>query len=232
MAGAARNKKRRRGLKVSRKQKNRSKFIKPQFSHQAIKEKWDNSLSEKDNMAKLGITLDPNIKITQMQQKKASVTWDNITPEDAAATKNLAKFLNVDYTPLGDGADVTPAVRARPPPSAAAVSGAVAALDGNRRRRPMSEADQAYLAALLRRHRRDYAAMARDIKTNYFQYAEGKLRRLCTQFIALEAPHRLVPVPDEVNSNGEEEDGRDGLGDAAATPLALMKTKKLKKPLL
>jgi len=43
---------------------------------------------------------------------------------------------------------------------------------------------------------------------------------------------KQVPVPDEVNSNGEEEDGRDGLGDAAATPLALMKTKKLKKPLL
>mmetsp|Transcript_5504 Transcript_5504/g.7566 ORF Transcript_5504/g.7566 Transcript_5504/m.7566 type:complete len:171 (+) Transcript_5504:79-591(+) len=70
--GYTKNKKRRRGIaKAARKQKNRSRFIKPQFTNDVVRDNWDNNASAKENLSKLGIVHDANAHFTEKEKMEA-----------------------------------------------------------------------------------------------------------------------------------------------------------------
>jgi hypothetical protein len=61
MGGQATQKKRRRGLKVTRKApKNKALKVKNAITHRIIKNEWDNTVSVKDNFKSLGLVTDAN----------------------------------------------------------------------------------------------------------------------------------------------------------------------------
>merc|ERR1711907_68798 len=69
-----------------------------------------------------------------------------------------------------------------------------------KRRRPLGEDDQVYIASCMSKYGDDYGRMFRDIKTNYEQHTEAQLRKLGSRFLLLTSEERLVDVPEKVRS--------------------------------
>ena len=64
----------------------------------------------------------------------------------------------------------------------------------NPKRRRISEVDQQYIVALIRKHGEDYKKMERDIKTNVQQHTENKLKRMAEMYLALPDKEKLVAL--------------------------------------
>jgi hypothetical protein len=62
----------------------------------------------------------------------------------------------------------------------------------NPKRRQMSEHDQKYVVALIKKHGDNYKAMERDIDTNVMQYSETKMKTLCGKYLTLDENQKLV----------------------------------------
>ncbi len=73
-----------------------------------------------------------------------------------------------------------------------------------KKKHPMSEDDQKYIAKCLEKHGDDYAKAFRDIKTNYMQHNENQLRKLGARFLLLSPEERVVNVPEKVKALTEE----------------------------
>jgi nucleolar protein 16 len=86
-------------------------------------------------------------------------------------------------------------------------------LNDRNARRPenyMSEEEIKYLRRLIAKHGEDYAAMARDIKTNDMQWTENKLMRRCARLALLDANlirnRKVSTEEDGEDEESEEED--------------------------
>jgi len=55
------------------------------------------------------------------------------------------------------------------------------AFDQNTKRKKISEADINYAKDCIAKHADNYKAMERDIETNYNQFSESQMRKLCTK---------------------------------------------------
>eukprot|EP00640_Fibrocapsa_japonica_P006452 CAMPEP_0113942044 /NCGR_PEP_ID=MMETSP1339-20121228/7826_1 /TAXON_ID=94617 /ORGANISM="Fibrocapsa japonica" /LENGTH=172 /DNA_ID=CAMNT_0000946353 /DNA_START=40 /DNA_END=558 /DNA_ORIENTATION=- /assembly_acc=CAM_ASM_000762 len=70
-------KKRRRGTaKVSQKQKNKSRYIKPKISDSKIRASWDPKVSIGKNVTRLGLVTDPNTFLEQCNAPKIDTSTD------------------------------------------------------------------------------------------------------------------------------------------------------------
>lgn len=71
---------------------------------------------------------------------------------------------------------------------------------GPKKRRPMNEDDQKYIAKCMSKYGDDYDKAFRDIKINYMQHTETQLRKLGARFLLLSSEERLVDVPEMAKS--------------------------------
>lgn len=62
----------------------------------------------------------------------------------------------------------------------------------NDKRRKMSEFDQRYFLANIKKHGENYKKMERDTEKNYFQYSEAKMKKSCELFLSLSEDERMV----------------------------------------
>jgi hypothetical protein len=160
-------KKRRAGVKVSRKQKKPIGLrIKSQVAKQAfLKEEWDHSRSPADNLSAFGINPDPNMTFSSSREGIGRKTKPKDPSEGSAAFMGIAEVPRADYK------------------------------DKNDRARVMSEEKQKYAANCIKAHGDDYEKCAMDLKVNYSQNTANQIKKQCEKFIGLEDKDRLIPVP-------------------------------------
>ena len=138
----------------------KAKYRKPQFSMQAIKEKWNPELSARKNLANMGLAADPNQDFDRVLRSSASAQ------ASAASSKqiNACELFDIPESDTLRGCDV----------------------NLKRRAKPMSEMDQKYIAPLLEVHGEDFVAMFRDMKRNPKQLTEPRLQKLAARYKLLD----------------------------------------------
>lgn len=82
----ARNRKRRRNLKTSFKQKNQFKFKKVNITNPAMRKLWNNELTAKQNLEKIGLSMDTNIVVDK--EKIESLVRESLSAKDIDSNKN------------------------------------------------------------------------------------------------------------------------------------------------
>ena len=66
---------------------------------------------------------------------------------------------------------------------------------------PLTQEDEQYMIQCMNRYGTDYVKMFRDIKINYLQHTEDKLRKIGSRYILLSPEQRRVPyseIPEKV----------------------------------
>lgn len=71
-------------------------------------------------------------------------------------------------------------------------------LDRPKRIMPLTEEEQKYIGACMKKHGDNYKKMFMDIKVNDLQHTETQLRKLSSRFFLLDEEQRLVDVPEKV----------------------------------
>lgn len=162
------NKKRRRGLKVTRKAKKHLKLRIANAVPEVVKEEWDKSKTPAENLAAFGLEADPNITLSGTN----GVGRKHRKPKDGSEDKGSSPaFLGMCIIPR-EGRD--------------------AMKEANPKLKVLAETDQKYAAALIAKYGDDYAKMHKDIKINFNQLTEQKCKVLCQKFSTLLPEDRLV----------------------------------------
>lgn len=165
-------KKRRRGLKTTRKPKKHIAVrVANSVTNRAIKEAWDKSISPADNLSNFGLNANPNQNLAgalgglgrRMQPKPANA--------ESAAFVGLAKIPSDKDLAQDNLADYNP------------------------KRRVMTEADQEYAARCIKKYGDNYASMSKDVKDcNVQQHTQHKLQKLCEKYLSLPDDEKLVSL--------------------------------------
>lgn len=156
-------KKRRRGLKVSRKpSKHRAVRIANSVTHSHVKALYDKNKTPEENLAAMGLVSDVNEKLN--------------------ADSNILNCSRNGSSSSG---------AANPPPQHAAFVGYGDRVTGeifvepNPKRKVLSEFDAEFARRNIEKHGSDYQAMQRDIKINDRQYTFRQMQKLCEKYLAL-----------------------------------------------
>lgn len=159
--------KRKQGAQVTRKApKHINVRVRQSIRHEELRKHYDKSKSPRDNLRALGLEVDLNKQLVRRNTQKADIKDEK--KECAAFVGRVA----VQQAELMTGCNFT---------------------ERNPHRRKMSKFDQDYVRKNLLKHGSNYKAMERDIETNYSQYTEAKMKRLCEKFLSLADNELLVP---------------------------------------
>ena len=150
MVKARKNNRNRRATKVKQKAPRdvHKKFYKPTFHKKEIQELWDNSLTQNENLKRIGVLSDSN----DVQKK---------TEEDQDAKKEPKP---IEYMKVADIVDLNQKLSASRP-------------NQSKYGLKMTEDEQAYFEALYTKHGDNVVKMARDMKLNYKQLTKNVLAR-------------------------------------------------------
>mmetsp|Transcript_12959 Transcript_12959/g.11741 ORF Transcript_12959/g.11741 Transcript_12959/m.11741 type:complete len:173 (+) Transcript_12959:46-564(+) len=165
-------KKRRKGGKVKGSMpKNKNLLVLKNIKNKNIKNLYDKTKTPVQNLKELGLSYDSN----NFQTSKCYGENNERTKLNYQSNKdkkdNIA-FIGMTALPT-DSTSLNPS---------------------NPKRRKMSEFDQKYIKDNIEKYGTNYKAMERDIKLNYFQYTEQKMKTLCEKFVNLTDKDRLIPL--------------------------------------
>lgn len=148
-----------------------------------VREHWDDSLTLKQNYAKIGLSSDGNEKVKLLElarQSKASSSTDN----EVAATGVIDAEGNVTVAESPAVVADAPATSApkEPTPLVKAIMKKVAEGEGPVKML-QSDGQKEILERLVAKHGNDFKAMARDIKLNTWQHTARTLEKRCKRYL-------------------------------------------------
>eukprot|EP01136_Pigoraptor_vietnamica_P007307 Opistho-1_new@41389 len=157
---------------VSRTKKNRRgqnrHFKKVSISNPQIKAQWDDKLTLRQNMRRMGILHDPN----------------EIAPLDAFEVKPKEYVLGENgLEEYEDDKALTSAEKAPAPPTELVKSFEKKAATAAPKPIHMAAGDAEFARACIRKYGEDYKAMARDLKLNTHQHTPKQLQKKCEEYL-------------------------------------------------
>ena len=162
-------KKRRANQKVTRKaRKHKELRVVNGITNEAIKKEWNKKISPSDNLSNFGLNADPNRNLAGSELN----TGRKQKPKDPNAVS--AAFVGLAKIPTDKELKTT------------------SLADPNPKRRIMSEDDQEYVVKCIKKHEFDYEKMAKDMKRNYNQHTEAKMKKMCEKYMGLPTSEKLV----------------------------------------
>lgn len=147
-------KKRRRGIRVSRRQQKNVKLRISNKLNDEIKKVYDKEKSPSENLETFGLRPDSNMFHDRSHPQK-----DGSAPKSS----KLAAFVGMAVIPNGQGLPVL-----------------------KEKKNTMSDFESRYAKTNIDKHGDNYKAMERDMDTNFFQYTQAKMQKICEKYRELQ----------------------------------------------